>query len=53
MLCGYHHRVVHEGGWRIEGHPDDELRFVHPGGRALSTRPVPLRTEVRERLLAS
>jgi hypothetical protein len=52
MLCGYHHRLLDEGGWHVDGHPDDELRFVHPRGRALSTRPVPLRAEVRERLLA-
>ncbi|HWC39988.1 MAG TPA: DUF222 domain-containing protein [Acidimicrobiales bacterium] len=50
-LCRHHHRLVHEGGWRIEGRPDGELRFVHPLGRALTTRPEPLRAEVRERLL--
>jgi hypothetical protein len=52
MLCGYHHRLLHEGGWRVEGHPDDNLSFLHPRGRALSTRPPPLRAEVRERVLA-
>jgi hypothetical protein len=52
MLCGYHHRKLHEGGWRIEGDPGDELRFVNPFGRVLSTRPAPLRDEVRERVLA-
>jgi Domain of unknown function (DUF222)/HNH endonuclease len=52
MTCGYHHRLLHEGGWHVEGHPDQELRFIHPGGRALSTRPVPLRAEVREQVLA-
>ncbi|HEY3700809.1 MAG TPA: DUF222 domain-containing protein [Acidimicrobiales bacterium] len=52
MLCGHHHRLIHEGGWRIEGHPGDELCFVHPAGEVLSTRPPPLRPEVRERLLA-
>jgi hypothetical protein len=51
-LCGYHHRLLHEGGWRVEGRPDGELRFVHPGGTSLSTRPAPLRPEVRERILA-
>ena len=51
-ICGYHHRLVHEGGWRVEGDPEEELRFVHPLGKVLSTRPPPLRAEVRERLLA-
>jgi hypothetical protein len=50
-LCSHHHRFLHEGGWHVEGRPDGELRFVHPGGRALSTRPAPLRPEVRERVL--
>src|SRR5437763_447596 len=49
-ICGYHHRLVHEGGWRVEGDPEEERRFVHPLGKVLSTRPVPLRSEVRERL---
>jgi hypothetical protein len=52
-LCYFHHRLCHEGGWRIEGDPEGELTFVHPLGTALSTRPEPLRTEVRERLLAT
>ena len=51
-FCGYHHRLVHEGGWRIEGDPEGELRFVHPLGEALSTRPTPLRAEVQDRLVA-
>jgi hypothetical protein len=52
MLCGYHHRLLHEGSWHVEGHPDEALTFIHPGGRALSTRPPPLRPEIRERVLA-
>jgi hypothetical protein len=50
-FCGYHHRLFHEGGWRIEGDADGELRFVHPLGAVLSTRPVPLRADVQDRLL--
>lgn len=49
-LCWFHHRVVHEGGWRIEGDPAVALRFVGPRGRVLATGPPPLRPEVRERL---
>ena len=41
-LCCYHHHLVHEGGWRIEGDPDDVVSFVSPTGKALSTRPTPL-----------
>ena len=32
-LCGTHHRMVHERGWRITGHPDRRLRFHDPGRR--------------------
>jgi hypothetical protein len=35
-LCSAHHRLIHEGGWRISGHPGIELRFHNPKGRALA-----------------
>jgi hypothetical protein len=28
LLCGSHHRRVHEGGWVIRGRPPDQLEFV-------------------------
>jgi hypothetical protein len=30
MLCGYHHRYLHEHGWRIEGDPGGQLTFRKP-----------------------
>lgn len=30
LLCGYHHTLVHEGGWKIDGAPDGELQFIPP-----------------------
>ncbi|MDQ3979406.1 MAG: HNH endonuclease, partial [Actinomycetota bacterium] len=50
LLCGRHHRLVHEEGWRIRGHPDEEVTFVRPDGRPLPTGPPALRPEVRCRL---
>ena len=35
LLCHAHHRLIHEGGWKISGHPGLDLRFHDPGGRAL------------------
>ncbi len=32
-LCGTHHRLIHEGGWRIGGDAGGELRFHDPAGR--------------------
>ncbi|HEV3474883.1 MAG TPA: DUF222 domain-containing protein [Actinomycetota bacterium] len=39
LLCSAHHRLIHEGGWRITGHPGRNLRFHDPTGRARPTRP--------------
>jgi hypothetical protein len=33
LLCGSHHRRVHEGGWTIRGRPPDDLEFVSRSGR--------------------
>jgi hypothetical protein len=41
LLCHAHHRLVHESGWTIRGHPAQRLRFHDPGGReAFSSRLV-------------
>jgi Domain of unknown function (DUF222)/HNH endonuclease len=40
LLCHAHHRLIHEGGWRISGHPARDLRFHDPTGRPLRTMPL-------------
>ena len=35
LLCGSHHRRVHEGGWTIRGRPPEELEFVSRTGTVL------------------
>ena len=35
LLCGTHHRLIHEGGWKASGHPGGELRFRDPAGRTI------------------
>ena len=35
LLCGSHHRFVHDSGWTVEGDPGQELRFVGPTGHSL------------------
>jgi HNH endonuclease len=37
-LCSHHHRLVHEGGYTITGHPGGELTFRRPNGRPLRQR---------------
>jgi hypothetical protein len=36
LLCGSHHRRLHEGGWTIRGRPPDGLEFVSRSGQVLS-----------------
>jgi hypothetical protein len=31
-LCLYHHRLVHEDGWRISGDPNGRITWIRPGG---------------------
>lgn len=31
-LCLFHHRLVHEDGWRISGDPNGEVTWIRPGG---------------------
>jgi len=50
-LCGHHHRLVHEGGWRLAGHPDRYLTFLRPNGQPFRAGPEPLQPRVRERLV--
>lgn len=45
MLCWFHDRMVHEGGWRIEGDPKGELVFIAPDGRTFPEGPTPIRDE--------
>jgi hypothetical protein len=40
-LCRHHHRLVHEGDYRIEGTPDSGLTFRRPDGRRLPQVPRP------------
>jgi uncharacterized protein DUF222/HNH endonuclease len=39
LLCSYHHTLVHEGGWRVVGNPNQPLTFVSPEGRVLDEQP--------------
>lgn len=49
LLCGHHHRLVHDGGWTLRGHPDGFLEFIHPGGRkAIGLPPPGMNPEVKK-----
>ncbi|MFP3905788.1 MAG: HNH endonuclease signature motif containing protein, partial [Acidimicrobiales bacterium] len=47
-LCWEHHRLVHEGGWNIEGNPNGEITFISPDKRRrLPSRPQPVDPRLR------
>jgi hypothetical protein len=35
LLCAYHHRLLHEGGFRVERQADGALRFTRADGRTI------------------
>jgi hypothetical protein len=46
LLCVHHHHLVHSTGWQMTGNANEELSFVGPSGRVMTTRPSPLWTSV-------
>jgi hypothetical protein len=39
QLCSYHHRLVHEGGFRVESSGRGAVRFRRPNGRVVAPAP--------------
>lgn len=35
LLCSFHHRLLHEGGFRMRKDPDGEMCFERPDGRVI------------------
>ena len=50
MLCVRHHHLVHEAGWTLEGDPNGTLTFTTPHGKTLTSRPTPLRPDIKTRI---
>ena len=46
LLCRFHHKAVHEGGWRVEMGQAGAARFRDPTGRVVPAVP-PVREDVR------
>jgi hypothetical protein len=51
-LCTHHHRLLHEGHWRVRGNPDtdDGLEWIRPDHSIQRTGPPPLHDEILARL---
>jgi hypothetical protein len=41
QLCPHHHRLLHEGGYRLTPGPDQTLTFSRPDGRPIPPTPPP------------
>jgi hypothetical protein len=41
LVCGFHHRLVHEYGWRLRRERDGEVRWFRPDGRRYRAGPSP------------
>ena len=46
LVCLYHHKVLHEGGWNVRGDANHAVTFVNPDGRPMpEVAPPPPRTD--------
>ena len=41
LLCRRHHRLLHEGDFRVRMSEDGAVQFLHPRGRPLEQSPAP------------
>jgi hypothetical protein len=39
LICSFHHKLVHELGWRIERDPDGDFRWYQPDGARFRAEP--------------
>lgn len=46
LLCEHHHHLMHSKRWSVSGNANEELTFIGPTGRAITSRPSPLWTTV-------
>ena len=46
LVCEFHHHLVHSKGWTMSGNANEELTFLGPSGRVMTSRPSPLWTRV-------
>jgi hypothetical protein len=48
LLCEHHHHLVHSKAWTLSGDANEELTFVGPSGRVMTSRPSLLWTSASE-----
>jgi hypothetical protein len=50
LICYFHHKLVHEHGWRITRDPDGTVRWFHPDGTRYRAGPAPPGESVEQQL---
>ena len=40
LICSFHHRLVHEYGWRIQNRGDGEVAWLTPSGKRWRAGPT-------------
>jgi len=48
LLCFHHHRLVHEGGYKIVGDPNDVVTFLRPNGEPVRYSPMKAEGDFKE-----
>ena len=48
LICSFHHRWVHEHGWRIDREPDGTVHWLRPSGVRYRAGPSPWSNEDQE-----
>jgi hypothetical protein len=43
LVCTFHHKLVHELGWRLKRHPDGDVGWFRPDGTRYRAGPAPPR----------
>ena len=46
LVCGFHHRLVHEHGWGVRRDRDGTVRWFSPDGRSYVAGPGPPRERI-------
>jgi hypothetical protein len=41
LVCGFHHKLVHEHGWTVKREPAGEFTWFRPNGKEYRTGPAP------------
>lgn len=53
LLCRFHHRLVHDGGYEVTGDPSGEVTFIRPNGDPVPNHPQTRGSEAGLRRLTS